>query len=289
MSVVNDLLEGSIDIHVHFGPDYRLARSVDGLEAACEARDVGMRAIVLKSHDYPTAGVAYHVRQVIEGIDIFGCICLDSQVGGLNKDALDVAGKLGAKICWMPTHTAAFNMKQKGIPGVGISLVDGEGKLVPELKDIFALIKKYDMAVCTGHTSPQEKFAVVEGALAAGLKKVVVTHPMSGHVLTLDQMAELAGKGAYIEHCFGGTMPGGHRMDPKEIVDAVRKVGAERTVISSDLGQEQNPKPAEGFRVMIGTLLNFGLTAAELEIMIKKNPAYLLGLEKRPVPVKKAK
>ncbi len=279
MTVVNDLLKGSIDTHIHFGPDYRQTRSVDGLDTAVDARDVEMRAVVLKSHDYPTAGVAYHVQQVVEGIEVFGAICLDSQVGGLNKDALDVAGALGAKICWMPTHTAAYNMKQKGIPGKGISLIDDSGKLVPELKEIFALIKKYDMVLATGHTSAEEKFAVVEGAVAAGLKKIVVTHPLSSKVLNLDQLVQLADKGAYIEHCFGATMPGGHRQDPKEIVEAVRKVGAERTVLSSDFGQEANPKPAEGFRVMIGTLLKFGLTAAEMEIMIKKNPAYLLGLK----------
>ncbi|MFH1484729.1 MAG: DUF6282 family protein [Chloroflexota bacterium] len=278
MSTINELLQGSIDIHIHFGPDYRVGRSVDGLMAARDARDAGMRAIVLKSHDYPTAGVAYHVQQVVEGIAVFGCVCLDSQVGGLNRDALDVAGKLGAKICWMPTHTAAFNMKQKGVAGKGISLIDGSGKLVPEMKDIFGLVKQYDMILGTGHTSPEEKFAVVDGARAAGLEKIVVTHPLLGNVLNTDQMVQLAGKGAYIEHCFGATMPGGHRMDPMAIVDAVRKVGAERTVLSTDFGQEQNPKPAEGFRVMIATLLKFGLTEKEMEIMVKKNPAKLLGL-----------
>ncbi|MBI2908076.1 MAG: hypothetical protein HYX92_10540 [Chloroflexi bacterium] len=278
MTAVNDLLKGSIDLHIHFGPDYRQIRSVDGLDAAVEAQEVGMRAIVLKSHDYPTAGVAYHVQQVVDDIQVFGAICLDRQIGGLNKDAVDVAGKLGAKICWMPTHTAAFAMKQKGTPGKGISLIDDKGKLLPELEDIFALVKKYDMILATGHVSPQEKFALVEGAVAAGLKKVVVTHPLLDNVLTLDQMVEMAKKGAYIEHCFGVTMPAGHRMDPRNIVEAVRKVGAERTFLSSDLGQEPNPKPAEGFRVMIGTMLKLGLTAAEMELLIKKNPAYLLGL-----------
>ncbi|MFH1484730.1 MAG: DUF6282 family protein [Chloroflexota bacterium] len=277
MTIVNDLLKGAIDIHIHFGPDYRQLRSVDGLMAARDARDVGMRAIILKSHDYPTAGVAYHVQQVVEGIDVFGCICLDSQVGGLNKDALDVAGKLGAKICWMPTHTADFNMKQKGIPGEGIKLIDASGKLVPELKDIFALVKQYDMALATGHTSLEERLAVVRGAKAAGVSKIVDTHPT--RLLTGDQMAQIADEGAMIEHCFGATMPGGHRMDPMLIVNAVKRVGADRTVLSTDFGQEQNPKPAEGFRVMIATLLKFGITPAEMEVMVKKNPAKLLGLD----------
>ena len=50
-------LSGAIDIHVHSSPD-NVERSVDGLEAAVMARAHGMRAIVLKNHYDPTAGLA---------------------------------------------------------------------------------------------------------------------------------------------------------------------------------------------------------------------------------------
>lgn len=292
MTIVDDLLKGSIDTHIHFGPDYRRERSVDGLTAAREAREVGMRAIVLKSHDYPTAGAAYVVGQCVEGIDVFGCICLDTQVGGLNRDALDVAGKLGARICWLPTHTAAHSYKREGKSGGIPILKDGKprllsglatkSELVSEMADVFALVKQYDMILATGHISAEEVFASVDGARAAGVKKIVITHPLLkelGASLTVDQMVQLANQGAYIEHCFGATMPASFGADPQEIVDAVRKIGADRCVLSSDLGQEPNPKPAEGFRVMIATLLKLGLKPDEIETMIKNNPAKLLGLK----------
>ena len=42
-------LRGAIDIHVHGNPDSR-PRALDGIDAARNARDRGMRAIVLKNH-----------------------------------------------------------------------------------------------------------------------------------------------------------------------------------------------------------------------------------------------
>ena len=55
-------LRGAIDIHVHADPD-NVPRSLDGLEAARFAKDKGMRAIVLKSHFDPTAGLALLARK----------------------------------------------------------------------------------------------------------------------------------------------------------------------------------------------------------------------------------
>src|SRR5512143_3007561 len=50
-------LAGAIDIHVHSAPD-STPRSVDAIEAAKLAHAAGMRAIVLKNHYDPTAGLA---------------------------------------------------------------------------------------------------------------------------------------------------------------------------------------------------------------------------------------
>ena len=56
---------------------------------ACEA---GMKAIVLKSHEYCTASVAYIVGQVVPNIAVFGALCLNTEAGGLNPS---VGGNLG--------------------------------------------------------------------------------------------------------------------------------------------------------------------------------------------------
>ena len=49
---------GATDLHCHFGPDPHRARSVTALEAARQAAAAGHAAIVLKSHDTPSAGLA---------------------------------------------------------------------------------------------------------------------------------------------------------------------------------------------------------------------------------------
>jgi hypothetical protein len=48
VSHVDRLLEGAIDIHVHFAPDPRVERRGDAIEVARQARDMGMRGMVLK-------------------------------------------------------------------------------------------------------------------------------------------------------------------------------------------------------------------------------------------------
>ena len=47
MSNVDRILEGAVDIHVHFAPDPRVERRGDALAVARQAREMGMRGLVL--------------------------------------------------------------------------------------------------------------------------------------------------------------------------------------------------------------------------------------------------
>ena len=98
MNPIDELLQGSIDMHLHHGPDSFLPRRVDALEAARQAQQMGMRAIVLKNHHYPTAPLATMVSQLVPGMGVFGSLCLDFEIGGLNFYALECSAKLGAKV-----------------------------------------------------------------------------------------------------------------------------------------------------------------------------------------------
>src|SRR6185295_17041643 len=139
------LLRGAIDMHVHFGPDAHLQRSVDALEAAQQAAAAGMAAIVLKSHDYPTAALAAIVDKAVDGIRVFGGLCLDRQVGGLNPSAVEVAVRLDTKIIWLPTLSSANDHAKLGFPGPGISILDERGKLRGEMHEIFAVMRGHDV------------------------------------------------------------------------------------------------------------------------------------------------
>ena len=68
-------LTGAADLHCHFGPDAHRERSVDALDAARDAAAARHAAVVLKSHDYPTAALAAVVDRVIDGVRVSGGIC----------------------------------------------------------------------------------------------------------------------------------------------------------------------------------------------------------------------
>src|SRR5215472_13403367 len=98
-------LNGVIDIHVHAGPD-SMPRSIDAVDLARLAKERGMRGLVLKNHYESTAALAYVVREVVPGIEIFGGIDLNRSVGGVNPAAVErmvlVKGGLG-RVIWLPT------------------------------------------------------------------------------------------------------------------------------------------------------------------------------------------
>ena len=289
MTVIDELHQGSIDMHVHHGPDSLAPRRVDALEAAEQAEQAEMRAIVLKNHHYPTAPLAIIVEQLVPEVKVFGSICLDFEVGGLNFHALEYSAELGAKVVWMPTTSSAnsrakmASLMGKTWEGEGFSILDTKDELVPEIGRLLSLVKEYDMVLANGHISPAETFALVEAARKKGILKLVITHPLDielfDKALSLEDLQRLAQMGAFIEYTFVGLLPNTFRHDPAHVASVIKSIGAEHCIISTDLGQAPNPPPAEGMRMFISTLLKKGVTAREIELMAKVNPAKLLGLD----------
>ncbi len=280
-SDIEGLLQGAIDTHVHAAPDSWMERRLDVLEAARHAQQAGMRAIVLKSHDYPTASIAYVLNKVMAGITVIGSISLDDPTGGLNVHSLEVSAKLGAKVVWMPTLSSANDMIKKGRVGEGISLLDEKGNLRKVVMELLQIIKRYDMVLATGHVSAAESFALVAAARREGITRIVITHPLVktvGAYLNIEEQRQMAEMGALIEHTCSLIMPIKHRLEPARVAEAIRAIGAERCIISSDLGQARNPAPVEGMRMMIAAMLDAGLSVQELEQVIKINPSNLLGM-----------
>lgn len=280
MSNVDRLVEGAIDIHVHFAPDPRVERRGDAVEVAEQAAGLGMRGLVLKSHEYPTQPVAYTVSQIIPNITLIGGIALDVEVGGLNPPAVESTAKMGGRVVWMPTYSAQADRLHKGLSG-GIYLLDDHGKLLPEVYAILELVKAYDMVLATGHISTRECMVLVSEARNLGINRVVVTHGTTSAFwtgMTAEDMRNLAQMGAFVEHCLHVMMPMTYRVAPQELVDTIRTIGTENCIVSTDFGQDFHPMPAEGMRMGIATLLKAGLDEVELGMLVKDNPARLLGL-----------
>jgi hypothetical protein len=282
---IDDLVRGSIDMHVHFAPDAIVPCRMDALDTAQLARQVGMKAIVLKSHTYVSAPLATMVGKLVPEIKVFGSICLDYEVGGLNFHALAAAAKLGARVVWMPTHSSNNEKKPIGMDpkSEGFSILNSENKLVPEMGKILSLVKEYKMVLASGHISPAETFALVEAALAKGISKIVITHPLTVEIikqgLTLEDQRRLGKMGAFIEYTYVGFLPNTLKQDPQKLIEAIRTVGAEHSIINTDLGEYDNPPVSEGMRMFISLLLQNGITEHEIELMAKLNPAKLLDLD----------
>ena len=114
-----------------------------------------------------------------------------------------------------------------------------------------------------------------------GVERTIITHPLSvsfGCRASVEEQKEMIGQGVFIEHCFIATMPTSDRVDPQKIADAIRAVGPEHCIMSTDFGQSYNPPPVEGMRMYIETMLRCGIEEDEIVAMVRKNPAHALGL-----------
>jgi Family of unknown function (DUF6282) len=275
------LLAGAIDIHVHTSPD-SAERSVDGIEAAVMARAHGMRAIVLKNHYDPTAPLAYTVRRQVPGIEVFGGVDLNLPVGGMNPAAVqhmtDVLGGFG-RIVWMSTFDAENQVRysKENRPFVSVSQ---SGALLPATRDVVQVIARRGLVLATGHVSPAEVLLLLREGKRQGVRHMVVTHAMNPPVLmNVAQMQEAAREGGLIEFVGASMRSADASERVARIVEAIRAIGPQFCVLSSDLGQKSNPLPAEGFGAFLAALHARGFSEAELDVMSKKNPATLLGLQ----------
>ena len=274
------LLRGAIDIHVHSLPDDR-PRSVDGIEAATLAKAKGMRAIVLKNHYESSAGPVFMVRKAVPGIEVFGGIDLNLTVGGINPIAVEhmtrVTGGWG-RLVWFPTFDAENQVRfsKQTRPFVSVAK---NGELLPAVKEVIGLIAKNNLVLATGHSSAAEGLMLLREGRAQGVQHMVVTHAMNDPVeMNVAQMQEAAKLGAFIEFV-GGTLKSadaGARMD--RFADAIRKIGPEFCILSSDLGQMGNPLPPDGFGEFLVALRARGFSERDVNRMSRQNPARLLGL-----------
>ena len=288
-------IEGGYDLQVHVAPDV-IGRRIDDLDLAKEFLAHRLKGFVLKSHYVPTYERAKVVTKASPGITAFGAITLNHSVGGLNPVALEIAGRSGNKIVWMPTVDAAnetagrsdgptdklpFWAKiQRELSATGISpppltVVGTDGRVTPIARRCLELIGKHDMILATGHLSKKEIHALVKTAKEMGLKRVLVTHAeFPSQNMTAQEQVEVADLGAMIEHCF--TTMYTNKAPWDAYFDSVRKVGPERVILSTDLGQTINPPVAEGFAMFAQKMLDAGFSAADVRRMAVTNPTALI-------------
>jgi hypothetical protein len=285
------LVAGAYDTHVHVGPDV-MERRIDDLDLAARCKQTGLAGFVLKSHYLTTAERAAVVRKAVPGVDVLGAITLNGSMGGMNPAAVEIAGRLGARIVWFPTvdsrnqrgstaqdlpgsKPAMWGALQADLHAQGIvpdvvEVVDSEGKVLAGVRKVLRVIAKHDLVLATGHLSGPEIVAVVHAAKEEGVRRIVVTHPeFTSQRLPVEQQRELAAAGALLERCF--TTPHTGKVSWADLFDNIRKVGPEFSVLSSDLGQPFNPPVEDGLPLFADRLLEAGFTSDEVRTMAVTN------------------
>ena len=282
---------GVIDMHTHSHPDV-FGRNIDDVDLARIAKARGMRGVVLKNHISETASRAQLAMKEVPGIEVFGGIVLNKAVGGINPDAVEwmhrVYGSRG-KVVWLPTFESDKHVKTFGKPDAKGIVVAPGGKVLPEMEAILKIIARENLLLATGHVHPEEVIAVVKRGKELGVKNMIVTHGLTNVPgLTMAQAKEVVGMGAVIEVCFLQFQAGPNaplaflthwtQINAKHVAQAIKEFGAQGLVISSDLGQSANMVHPDGIEVAIGAMKREGISDADIDQMMRKNPARLLGL-----------
>ena len=277
-------LDGAADLHCHFGPDAHRKRSVDAIGAAKDAAASGHAAVVLKSHNESTASLAHAVDSVVDGVRVFGGICCDREVGGLNPTAVEIALLLGAKIVWLPTLSSQQDVESGlaaylGLPSEGIRVIDEDGALLPAVSTIIDLVAEHDAVLATGHISADEHAAVAR--VVAGRVRVLATHARDTHAgpnLTLEQCRALADLGVTLELAAFSCMGAAAGRPLNDIIATIKAVGPEHCTLATDYGQANNPRPAAGLGSYVDALWEAGMSESDLRLMACDNPQRLLRL-----------
>jgi predicted TIM-barrel fold metal-dependent hydrolase len=288
-----DLLRGAIDMHAHTHPAL-FRRPLDDADLARIATEYGMRGFVLKDHDSLTTGRAYYVNKMFDRVEAYGAIVLNRSVGGLDPHVVQAAIHYGAKVIWMPSNHSKWHAEyfqtsdypqlgrpKRQLPGPGVTVLDEDGRLKPEVLTILDLVAEADVCLATGHLSPQETRLLLDEAIRRGVRKFLVTH--ANWALTrydVEEQKEFIRKGAFLEYvAVSCVSPIFYEQKPAELAAWIKELGGHNLVLSSDLGQLSGPPHPEGLRMLVAALLDEGVPFDVLAKMLRHNPAALLNLE----------
>jgi len=221
LELTQELLRGAIDVHVHPGPHLKSSpRRQDPMEAAIEARDAGMRAILLKDVFEMSNGIAWLVNRHVPGFTVYGGLILNTVYGGMNPRAVKTALQYGdgAKYIDFGAHSTYYQAAKEGreVDGKFVSLAELYPKFKteeldrciripidedpgPELDEILQLVAANPQVYLdTGHVSAAEAMRLVELKDVYGYERVVVSSAVT-KIARLEQLKHMVSKGALIE------------------------------------------------------------------------------------------
>ncbi|MEI9927348.1 MAG: DUF6282 family protein [Sphingomonas sp.] len=230
-------------------------------------------------------------------MELLSGVALNNSVGGINRYAVDHSIKLGGRIVWMPTFSAANHIDQhkrdkhfdekfpttreQMLQPTPLRALDDNGEILDELKFILDLIAEGDLVLSAGHLHISEIWPLFEEAKRRGVRRLLVNHPIYVVGAEIEDVRGIVGMGAYVEHSICMFVEGSKfKLYDHATLDALIKAGTlDRTILGSDLGQVGNPRPTDGFRAVIGICLDLGYSEEDIRKMVSTNAARLFGLD----------
>jgi hypothetical protein len=211
---------------------------------------------VLKAHEGSTVE-----RAALCGEGAVGGIVLNAPVGGANAIAVDVAGRLGGRIVWMPTMSSSAHRASEAAPelkilhGVSFPVVPviESGSLRTEWLPVLDAVAAHDMVLASGHTACADTVVLFREARRRGVRRLLVNHPMMPF-LGWDQAigAELRTLDARLEL---GILPDLLHGGPGSL-SLLGRYPDELLVFGSDLGHADHPKLAAALPAWIEGLVD---------------------------------
>jgi hypothetical protein len=243
------------------------------------ARSRGLRGLLIKDHNEPTAPLAYHLRLEMPGFELFGGFVMNQPNGGINVAGVElmatqIRGEPG-RIVWMPAGDSEKEVRESKDPKRPSVAVSRNGELLPEVKQVISIIAKHGLVIASGHIAPEEALMVFREAKRQGVQHMIATHAFDlAGKMTVEQMQEAAKLGAFIEFDFRNTLQGGR-------MDAIRKVGPQFCFLSEFWTKAGPPREyggLDGVGAFAEAMRAHGFTDRELDLLFKENPAKVLGL-----------
>lgn len=290
---VAELLVGAVDLHCHSGPA-AMPRTLDHHEALLDCAAAKFSALLYKDHFYLGTAHAMILEKLFPdlGVKLFSGIALNNASGGINPHAVDHAVKLGAKIVWMPTLSAANHIDQamgqgksfpktakKMLDPIPLRATDANGEVTDATKQVLDVIAEADVILAGGHLDAAEMIKVFAEAKRRGVNRMLVNHPTYLIGCTDDDIRELVAIGAHIEHSICMWVEGkSKKFAPEELVRLIEVAGVDRTILSSDLGLLGGPKPVEGFRQIVHLLLDQQVPKEDIRKLVSTNAKRLAAI-----------
>jgi Family of unknown function (DUF6282) len=276
-------LEGAIDVHVHADPCSLIVRSQDFTDVALECAGAGMRAVIRKDHLYSTVGEAHAIQRHIDYLVDTGALARRIEVYG------GIPTRFAAEPALIKDALRFPELKKIWAnPVGGVPLVE-EGRVKPAVLDLITMARDHGIGINLGAPNHSAAYAgvsdydglapLVEAVARIGAK-ACLDHPLSA--FDVDEIEKLTPDGVYAGlFCFP-SLPSiikAPLSDPAETLELVRRIGAERCLVASDVGTLLEPSTMESLRLMIRFLLGLGISGHDVDLMLKVNPAKLIGLE----------